>query len=75
MLRAIGQLKKKDDIVITKPDKGSGVVVMGKSDYVRLLGESSISNETKFRPYALKDPKWEEDLPSISTRCCKKKRS
>ena len=27
------KLKKRDDIVITKPDKGSGVVVMDKSDY------------------------------------------
>ena len=42
MLRAINQLKKRDDIVITKPDKGSSVVVMDKSDYVRLLKESSI---------------------------------
>ena len=57
MLRAIGQLKKKDDIVITKPDKGSGVVVMDKSDYVRLLRESSISNETKFRPVCAERPK------------------
>ena len=45
MLRAISQLKKRGDIVITKPDKGTGVVVMDKSDYVRLLKESSISDE------------------------------
>jgi hypothetical protein len=57
MLRAIGQLKKKNDIVITKPDKGSGVVVMDKSDYVRLLKESSINNETKFRPVCAERPK------------------
>ena len=49
MLRAISQLKKRDDLVITKPDKGSGVVVMDKSDYdVRLLKESSIKGETKY---------------------------
>ena len=48
MLRAIGQLKKRDDIIITKPDKGSGMVVMDKSYYVRLLKESSINDETKF---------------------------
>ena len=57
MLRAINQLKKRDDIVITKPDKGSGVVVMDKSDYVRLLKESSINDETKFAPVSLERPK------------------
>ena len=31
MLRAIGQLKKRDDIVITRPDKGSGVVILDKT--------------------------------------------
>ena len=30
--RSINQLKKRSDIVISKPDKGSGVVVMDKSD-------------------------------------------
>ena len=43
LVRSINQRKKRDDIVIRKPDKGSGVVVMNKSDYVRLLGEASIS--------------------------------
>lgn len=57
MLRAIGQLKKKEDIVITRPDKGSGVVVMDKSDYVRLLKEASIDDETKFRPVQQERPK------------------
>ena len=37
LVKSINKLKKRDDIVITKPDKGSGVVVMDKSDYVRLL--------------------------------------
>lgn len=47
LMRSINQLKKRDDIVIRKPDKGSGVVVMNKSDYVRLLSEASISDETQ----------------------------
>ena len=42
LVRSINQLKKRDDIVISKPDKGSGVVVMNKSDYIRLLSEASI---------------------------------
>ena len=57
MLRAIGQLKKRNDSIITKPDKGSGVVVMDKSDYVRLLKESSINDETKFKPVSAERPK------------------
>ena len=32
LVRSINQLKKRSDIVISKPDKGSGVVVMDKSD-------------------------------------------
>ena len=42
LLLAIEQLKQRDDIVITKPDKGSGVVVMDKSEYLRLLSKASI---------------------------------
>ena len=71
MLRAIGQLKKRDDIVITKPNKGSGVVVMDKSDYVRLLKESSINDMTKFIPVSVERPKTRgrppEALPSITS--------
>ena len=32
LLRAMEQLKQGDDIVITKADKGSGVVVVDKSE-------------------------------------------
>ena len=49
LLKSIQQLKKRDDIVITKLDKGSGVVIMGKSDYIRLLSEASINDQTKFK--------------------------
>ena len=56
-MRSINQLKKRDDIVISKPDKGSGVVVMNKSDYIRLLSEASINDETKFQPVSLERPR------------------
>ena len=49
LVKSIQQLKKRDDIVITKPDKGSGVVIMDKSDYIRLLSEASINDRTKFK--------------------------
>lgn len=46
--KAINQLKHCDDIVITKPDKGSGVVVMDKHEYIRLLSNASINSTSKF---------------------------
>ena len=49
LLKAIHQLKRRDDIVVTKPDKGSGVVVMDKEEYLRLLADASINNVTKLR--------------------------
>ncbi|XP_068685098.1 uncharacterized protein [Montipora foliosa] len=52
-----GSRKKRDDIVITRPDKGSGVVILDKTEYVSLLKESSISDETKFIPISLERPK------------------
>ena len=50
LLTAIKQLKRCDDIVITKPDKGPGVVVMDKSKYIHLLSEASVNDTSKFRP-------------------------
>jgi len=47
-LQAINNLKRREDIIITKPDKGSGVVVMDKTDYLRLLCDASIRDSTKF---------------------------
>ena len=56
LVRSIQKLKKQDDIVITKPDKGSGVVVMDKLEYIRLLNEASIDDLTKFRPVSQQKP-------------------
>ena len=50
-------LKKRDDIVITKPEKGSGVVVMDKADYIRLLSSASVDNTSKFIHVDDKRPK------------------
>ena len=55
--RAIHELKQREDVVITKPDKGSGVVVMDKSEYLRLLSEASINETTKFRAVDPERPK------------------
>ena len=49
LLKAIHKLKRRDDIVIIKPDLRSGVVIMDKSEYLRLLREAYINDTTKFR--------------------------
>ena len=56
VFRAMSQLEKKDDIVITQPDKDSGVVAMNKSDYVHLLKESSVNDDIKFTSLSLERP-------------------
>ena len=43
--------------MITRPDEGSGVVILDKTEYVSLLKESSISDETKLIPISLERPK------------------
>jgi hypothetical protein len=55
--RALGQLRKRDDIIVTKPDKGTSVVVIDKSQYNELLSEASINNQEKFRSVTLERPK------------------
>ena len=57
LLQAIEDLKKCDDIVITKPDKGSGVVVKDKSEYLLLLSQASINDTSKFRLVDSERPK------------------
>jgi hypothetical protein len=69
LLRALNQLKKRDDILITKPDKRTGVVVMDKSEYIKLLSEASINNHEKFKT-EIKG----EDQSRTSTLCRRKKK-
>ena len=47
LVKAFNHLKKRDDIIITKPDKGSGVEVMDKPEYIRLLSAASVGNTPK----------------------------
>ena len=46
--RAINGSRKNDDIIITKPDKGSGVVLLNKNDYVDKTNEI-LDNQSKFK--------------------------
>ena len=57
LVKALNRLKKRDNIIITKPDKGSGVVVMDKPEYIRLLSAASVDNTSKFAHVDDKRPK------------------
>ena len=46
--RAINSLRKNDDIINTKPDKGSGVVLLKKSDYVDKMNKT-LDDQSKFK--------------------------
>ena len=56
LVEALNRLKKLEDIFVTKPDFGSGIVVMDKSEYIRLLSAASIDDVTKFAPVDDKRP-------------------
>ena len=45
--QAIKSLPSNEQILITKPDKGSGVVILNKSDYIKKMG-SILEDKTKF---------------------------
>ena len=46
--RAINRLRKNDYIIVIKPDKGSGVVLLNKSDYVDKMNEI-LDDQSKFK--------------------------
>ena len=50
----IHKLRKNDEIVIVRPDKGQGVVILNKNDYESKLNDI-VSDTTKFSPLQL-DP-------------------
>ena len=45
--QAIKSLRSNEQILITKPDKGSGVVILSKSDYIQKMG-NILNDKTKF---------------------------
>ena len=46
--QAFQRLKKRDDIVFCKPDKGNGVVILNKTDYNRKI-QALINDKSKFK--------------------------
>ena len=57
---ALNDLRKDDSIIITRPDKGNGVVIINKLDYLNKM-KQLISDETKFKNIARNPTKSRED--------------
>jgi hypothetical protein len=57
LLRALSRLRKRDDIIISRPDKGNGVVILDKVEYKELLKRSSVDKIDKFIPVSNERPK------------------
>ena len=70
-------MKENINIVITKPDKGAGVVVLDQTDYNRKM-MSILHDKTKFEPIGLvsykdKTSKREKDLIDLLLKFHKEK--
>ena len=61
---ALNDLRRDDSIIITKPDKGNGVVIVNKLDYLNKM-KQLISDDSKFRQLQHNPTKSRED--SLST--------
>ena len=46
--KALIGLSKNKEIIVTGPDKGSGVVIMNKADYIKKM-EEILGDSTKFK--------------------------
>lgn len=57
LVKALSRLNERDNIVITRPDKGSGSVIMDKEEYLCLLRQASIADTSKFTPIDPNRPK------------------
>ena len=68
---ALNDLRNDDSIIITKPDKGNGVVIVNRLDYLHKM-KLLISDETKFKPLSQYPTKSREDSLSTYLRKLKK---
>ncbi|OON23920.1 hypothetical protein X801_00167, partial [Opisthorchis viverrini] len=44
---SLRELRARDDLIISRPDKGNGIVVMNKTDYIRKMTDI-LADTTKF---------------------------
>ena len=57
---ALSDLRRDDSMIITKPDKGNGVVIINKLDYLNKM-KLLVSDETKFKKLAQNPTKSREE--------------
>ena len=67
--RAINSLRKNDDSIITKPDKGSGVILLNKSDYIDKMNKI-LDDQSKLKRLGLVSSN--DNTTSIETRLQKR---
>ena len=49
MINALKELKNDKEIIVTKPDKGNGIVILDRTDYLNKM-QSLINDPTNFKP-------------------------
>ena len=54
---AAALLRKLSNIYIGKPDKGNGVILLDKTEYLSLLNAASVDDSSKFRHVSRDQPK------------------
>ena len=71
--KALTDLRKDDSIIITKPDKGNGVVIISRLDYLNKM-KHLISDTTKFKELQHNPTKSREESLSTYLRKLRKDR-
>ena len=61
---AIKSLRLNSDIMITKPDKGSGVVILNKTDYLTKMS-SILNDSSKFQNIGPRDVAAAPQIPQL----------
>ena len=54
---ALVSLRNNDHIIVSKPDKGNGVVILDRTTYISLLRQASVDDSSKFRPVSRSEPR------------------
>ena len=65
--KALNDLRSDDSIIITKPDKGNGIVIVSRLDYLNKM-KQLLSDNTKFKPLTSNPTKAREESLSSYLR-------
>ena len=69
--KALNDLRSDDSIIITKPDKGNGIVIVSRLDYLNKM-KQLLSDNTKFKPLTSNPTKAREESLSSYLRKLRK---